>query len=602
MTSRRGAASVGGLALAVSLSVSGCAGLATSGKVHAEQPISNDAVPKVYVEALPPAPGESARDALLGFLRVGASLDNDYGVARQYLTAAASRRWKPSGAATIVTGESDIKVTALSARSATVSGLQQAERDSTGHVTAVVPAARRSASFGLMQVAGEWRISSLPANFAPWMSNEDFLRVYSPQEVYYPASVSKVLVPDVRWYPAAGLATALARAVLAAPPAWLRPALRPASVSGVRLAINAVPVDPATGVAAIDLTASALTTDGVIRTALWAAMTATLTSVPGVTRVDLTVAGNRLAAPNLPSEPLGAADLGYSISEPLTSNEIVSDGTTLRWRNPSGDLTPSVPGQLGKQATRLPAIGSDVYDLAADDSGTRIAALSTDRQRVMLLINRTSHVVPTFAGNLTRPSFTGTTAVVAGISGAPVKDRQGRSGVWAIDTGVPAARLRAVQLATPWLGTSNVLALKVSVEGARVAMVVADAKGRTTVRVAGLILDKRGHPSGIATPRTLPSELAKIGDVAWLDDGTLAVLGAGLISKGVFQTGPRIVQLPLSGQQRDFSAPVGVKEVIAPGTGLSGLFVVDQRGGAWTRQGDGWARLSNVVDIAVPGS
>lgn len=602
MTSLRGTGKGCALGLVLTLCLSGCAGLATSGKVHAEQPISNDAVPKVYVEALPPAPGESARDALLGFLRVGASLDDDYGVARQYLTAAASRRWKPSGAVTIITGESDIKVTALSARGATVSGIQQAERDSTGHVNAVVPATRDSVDFGLARVDGEWRISSLPADFTPWLSNEDFLRVYSPQEVYYPASVSKVLVPDVQWYPAAGLATALARAVLAAPPVWLRPALRPASASGVRLAINAVPLDPVTGVAAIDLTPAALTTDGVIRTALWAAMTATLTSVPGVTRVDLTVGGNRLAAPDLPSEPLGAADLGYSISEPPTSDEIVRTSTALRWRHPNGELTASVPAQPGKPAIRLPIMGSDLYDVAADDTGTRIAALSTDRRRLALFINRAPYSVPTFAGNLTRPSFTGVTALVAGISGVSDKDRRGGGGVWAVDTGGPAARLRAVSLATPWLGASDVLALKASAEGARVAMVVADPEGRTAVCVAGLIRDKQGRPTGISTPLRLPTGLAKISDVAWLDDGTLAVLGDGRMSIGSPPAEPRIVQVPLSGQQQDFSAPPGVKEVVAPGTTLSTLFVVDQRGGVWTRQGDGWAQLSNVIDVASPGS
>lgn len=604
MTSRRGTALAGAVALVVSLGVSGCAGLATSSKVLAKQPISNDAVPTVYVQGLPPAPGESARDALLGFLRNGASLDDDYGVARQYLTAAASQRWKPSGAVTIVTGESDIKVTAVDARSATVSAMQQATRDSTGHVTAVLPASKRTLDFGLTRVAGEWRISSLPRDFEPWLTNADFLRVYSPQQVYYPAAGSKVLVPDVQWYPAAGLATALARAVLAAPPAWLRPVLRPASASGVSLAINAVPVDLTTGVAGIDLTSSALTTDGVTRTALWAAMTATVTSVPGVTRVDLTVAGNRLAAPLLPSQPLGASDLGYSIAEPSPADEIFRDGTGLRWRFPKGGpAATTVPSQGGKPVTRLPSITPTVYDVAADETSTRIAALSSDRRQVRLWINRTSYDVPTFATHLTRPSFTGTSALVAGIARPPTdNDRTGTSGVWSIDTAAPAARLRAVPLRTPWLGTSDILALKVSVGGARVAMVVMDAQGRSTLRVAGLLRDKRGVPRGISTPRTLSTGLAMVSDVAWLDSGTVGVLGGGQTQLGMPPSAPRIVEVALSGQEVDFSAPPGGRAVIAPGTGVGDLYVQDERGGVWTRQGDGWAHLSGVIDVTVPGS
>lgn len=602
MTSRRVAAGAGALGLVVSLCVSGCAGLATSSKVHAEQAITNDAVPALNVQPQPPVPGESAREVLLGFLRVGSSLEDDYGVARQFLTAAASRRWNPSGAAAIITGESDIKVTALSARRATVSGVQQAERDSTGHVTSIVPMAKRSSDFGLTRVKGEWRISTLPANFQPWLTNADFLRVYSPQQVFYPAAVSKVLVPDVQWYPSTGLATALARAVLAVPPAWLRPALRPASASGVLLAINAVPLDSTTRVAAIDLTSSALTTDGVTRTALWAAMTATLTAVPGVSRVDLTVAGNRLAAPNLPSEPQGAADLGYSVAEPTAADEIVRDRTGLQWRHPNRALAGSVPGQPGKPRIRLPDITSKVYDVASDDTGTRVAALATDRRQVTLWINRAAHVLAPFAGNLTRPSFAGTTALLAGISGSPKGPRGGGGGVWAIDTQVPAARMRAQQLRTPWLGTSDVLSLKVSVGGSRVAMVIADADGRSTLRVASVLRDKRGVATGISTPRTLPTGLATVSDVAWLDDGTLAALGGGRTPIGAPPATPRVVQVPLSGQQSTFSAPPGVREVIAPGTGVADLFVVDQRGGVWIREGEGWTKLSGVIDVVAPGS
>ncbi|MDQ2851916.1 MAG: LpqB family beta-propeller domain-containing protein [Actinomycetota bacterium] len=603
MTSGRTAVGVCALAVTASLALSGCAGLATSSAVTAQQAISNDAIPTLYVQGLPPDPGESARDAVLGFLRAGASLDDDYGVARQYLTTQASTRWKPSGAASIITGESDLKVTALTARGATVTGMQQATRDATGHLDPVIPAARRTLDVSLMRIAGEWRISSLPADFKPWLSNEDLLRVYSPQKVYYPSAVSKILVPDVQWYPSAGLATALARAVLAPPPAWLRPVLRPASLSGVRLAINAVPVDPSTGVAGIDLTSPALTTDGATRTALWAAMSATLSAVPEVTRVDLTVAGNRLAAPNLPSNPIGAADLGYQISQPGSSGEILRSSDGLRWKLSNADTALRSPDQPVKPPTRLPVIGPKFYDFASNDSASRVAALSTDRRQLMLWLDRTQRAVPPFAGNLTRPSFTGNTVLVAGITGEPDPDRsQKAKGVWAVDTAARGARLRAVPLAAPWLGRSNVLALKVSFDGVRVAMVVRDARGITSVEVAGLLRNTGGTPIGLGAPRTLPTRLRTVQDVTWLDDGTLAVLGRGQIGQRPTSDAPRVAQVPLSGQQQDFSAPPGVREVLAPGTGPADLFVIDQRGDTWTRQGDSWARLEGVDDLTSPGT
>ena len=586
-------------ALLVPLALTGCAGLATSGPVHAQQPISNAAVPNLDVEAVSPMDGETPQAVVSGFLLAAFSLDNDYGVARQYLTPTASARWRPADGATIVTGESDFTLTPPTRGRITVSGVQQATLDGSGHVIPQEPRSRVSAAFGVTKFQGQWRVSSVPTGFRPWMTDADFQRVFSPQHIYYPSATSRVLVPDVQWYPAAGLATALARAVLATPPTWLKGVLPSPSPSRINLAINAVPVDPNTQVASIDLTASALKADATTRTALWAAMTATLTSAAAATRVEVTVDDNRLTAPHLPAQPLSAADLGYQVVDTPTSALITRKSSVLSWQGPAA-VSLRGSGDVGGAAVRLPTIGSAYYDLAANASGSVVAALSTDRLALGVWVGRTLHTVPTFAGNLTRPTFTGSTVLVAGISGMPrhSAERSG-AGIWAVDTGA-GNRVAARPLSVPWLGRSDVLALKVSSEGARVAMIVRDVDGRTSVRVAGLLRDSRGRPTGIDTPITVAADLPSYADVAWLDDATLGVLGAARPAKGHTEGAAEVATVPLSGEPDVLAAPAGVQSVVSGGGGPDDIYVLDHRGGVWSRQGAGWVRVAGADDVAAP--
>ena len=514
-------------ALLLPLSLSGCAGLATTSKVRAQQPISNAAVPNLDVRALPPIEGQSAKEIVRYFLLAGVSLDDDFGVARRYLTPEAAATWVPQDGATITTGEADYRVRQAGG-DITVSATQQATLDARGHVAENVPVTSKSATFGVAEVAGEWRISRLPAGFSPWISDVDFRRVFSPHPIYYAALNRKVLVPDVQWLPDIGLATAVARAALASPPVWLRRVLRSTDKPGIRLAINAVPVDQETGVATIDLSPAALSTDGPTRVALWAAMTATLTAVPSVTRVELTVDGKRLAAVGVPAETLTVSDLGYQLVAPGGAGLIARRGTTLSWKRPGviGSSRPS--GDPDSPPEPLPSLPADYYAIAADRTGSSIAALSTDRRSVGIWKNRQLRQVPTFAGNLTRPSFTGKVALVAGIGGGGGRDDTTGAGVWAIDTAPKAAQIVARPLSMPWLRQSTVIAAKVSPEGVRVAMILRGSDGESRLMVAGLLRNAKGVAFGISQPVPVSVGIDSIIDVAWSDDASLIVLGGNL--------------------------------------------------------------------------
>lgn len=598
---RAGARWASATALLLPLSLAGCAGLATSSEVRAEQPISNAAVPNLDVAALPPLKGQSAKEIVRYFLLAGVSLDDDFGVARKYLTTQASTKWVPQDGATITTGEADYRVSQAAGK-VTVSATRQATLDARGHVAENVPVTSKRATFGVAKVEGEWRISSLPAGFSPWISDVDFRRVFSPRPIYYPAANRKVLVPDVQWYPDTGLATAVARAVLASPPVWLRQSVRGADTPGIRLAINAVPVDQNTGVATIDLSPSALSADGPTRLALWAAMTATLTTVPSVTRVELTVNGNRLAATGLPAEPLTVSDLGYQLIAPGGAGLIARRGGSLTWKRPGviGSSRPS--GDPDKPPEPLPSVAAKYYAIAADRTGSSIAALSTDRRSVEIWTMRSARSVPTFAGNLTRPSFTGKVALVAGISGTGGRDDTTGAGVWAIDTATKTGPIKARRLSTPWLQRSNVISAKVSPEGVRVAMILRGSDGGSTLMVAGLLRNANGVPIGISKPVPVPVGIDSIIDVAWSDDSSLIVLGGKVGVNGRTVGNSEIAQVPLSGQSDTFDAPSGLQEVVATATGPGDVFVLDHQGGVWLREGANWVRQSEIDDVAAPGA
>ncbi len=573
----------------------GCAGLATGSDVRARQPISNVANPALDVEPPAPVAGESPYYTVSDFLRAGASLEDDYALARQYLTPALAASWHPTSGPHITTGEGDFRVDARNVASVQASAIEEATMDGSGHVVQVAPTRRVRASFGLQKVAGQWRVSRLPAGFRPWISSLDLAQHYTAQPVYYPRADAKVLVPDVQWYPTSGLATALARAVLSRPPSWLAPVVRPPVDQRIKLAIDSVPINRDSGVASIGLTPAALTADESTRAGLWAAMSATLAAAPSVSGVELTVAGNRLPARGLGAGASAATDLGYDVAGTTTPDQIERRGQTLSWQDANGDgVTPARP-RSNAARVMLPTIGARWYQLAGVTSGRTLAALSTDRRTVGLWSRGTTYEVPTFAGNLTRPSFTGTYLLVAGADGSG-------AGVWSIDTATQPSgpgSLRARRLAAPWVGTSTVLALRVSVEGARVALVLRDAKGATTVRVAALVRDGRGRPVSIGTPADVPVSLSGIDSVAWLNDGALAVLGTATVDG---KRTPALAQLPLSGESATVQTPAGVRDVVTTGVDGGDLYVSDDTGSVWVREGASWSRIPGASDVVAPGT
>ncbi len=590
-------------ALLAAMLLGGCAGLPTSSSVRAQQAISNSPVPnppKVYPN--PPQPGESPREIVGDFLRAGSSPDEDFRIARLYLTAAASNTWDPAGHPTMVTTtEQQYSVTELYGAPVRAHAKAVASLDSTGHLTELETHEGVDASFHLKKVRGQWRISSLPKDFGAWISLADFTRLYTSHVVYFADTLTHTLVPDTRWYLSSGEATALARAVLGTPPSWMQGRGHRAMPRGTRLEVDAVPIN-GDGVATVDLSEQALQADSATRRAIWASMMATLEALPSVRSVRLTVGGSPLAIGRTRSAVTDLDDLGYQLVQRDGSAVILRNGGQLMWADPVRRTgRPNLIKPSGDDRVKLPTLNKNWTRVAASSSGADVAAVSGDRRSLGRWVHRRLTVL-TFGTHLIKPSFApGHELWVAGhalsTTGQQPADDDG-SVVWFIDTSVSAQRARPQVVSVPWLGDSTVLALRASPEGDRMAVVVRTASGRTRLMLCGVVRDKHGAPSALSTPVRQARPVSQISDVTWVDGSTLAVLG----SNDPSSSRPQPILVPIGGMVTAMGKAPGADSIVGTGAGAAQVFVATSHRGVLERSGKRWEQFGSASQVIAPGA
>lgn len=585
--------------------LSACAGLPTTSQVRARAPITAEpSEPGPNIEFYGPQGGESPVEIVRQFLRATGSVNEDFKVAREFLTTTANRSWAPGSKVTINRGESDFVTTAVSTTQVRLTAKSVAELDATGHLVDFESPHQRTVNLTVAQVGGQWRISGLPADFGPYLTQTDFERIYTPYRVYVAELRTKTLVPDEQYFAAPGLPTALARAVLrggsaeasgagnsGAQPAFNRPP------SGTRLAVDAVPVG-ADGTASVDLTSAVMHADSRSRTGLWAAMMATLNQVPGVRRVELTVGGTRLDTTALPSNPVSPSDVGYDLRTPSSDGVLTRTGDTLSWL----DETDTEQGGHPPKGLVLPKLSRNWYLLAASADGRHFAGVSGDRNSLGRWDRSANpRVVAQFARLLTRPSFDDLGELwVAGtaLSNTGPNRSAGRgSGVWMIDTNAGGEAGGPQPISVPWLKGSEIDSLRSAGDGQRIALVTRDSDGHSTLQLSYVVRDANGQPTALTAPVVVTRTVYDIADVAWLDDVTLAVIGTS-VQGGSTQ----VFEVPLNGFASSMGEVPGAQQVIATARSRSDLYVITNRPAVLARVGGGWRTLPRVTGVVAPGA
>ena len=557
------------LALLIVL-LSGCARIPTAGPVgkSSESSAGNVNAP-VFLPAAP-QPGSSPETIIDYFYRAGSGYEDDYAVARQYLTQASAVSWKPDKRA-LVYREARVVPTATDNVfnyeldvSYTV--------DADGIATQSPPGTVERIPVTVTQVDGEWRISAIPDGTA--IAEETFKVIYGAYPIYFYDPTFTYAIPDVRWFLRNKTVKAMTSALLAGPAPYLRGAVASAFPSGIKLARESVPV--VSGAAQVDLTAKELTeTSAEDRLRMQMQLTLTFRSQPDVVNVELR------ANQDLVRVEDNGSVLPPVLDKNVPSRQIAISGNELvRYEN--NRVTP-LPDMQSVSALnpRYPA-ESPVSQTAAflNDGRTTLYSISPGQPARALTTRST----------LSRPSFSVKDWVWSSGPGA-----SGATEVVAFHpTGVAeGAPVPSVTLAPSWLAGRTVKEFRISRDGVR-ALVISEQNGKSRVQVTGLIRAPDGTPRELTAPITLVTA----GDAdqgVWVNGTTLAVM------KGAAGSNVTPELLSLTSGQPQQLAPWPGLVAISAGNGADDIYVQSGEG-VFQRLGNGWSpQIKGPVDPAFPG-
>ena len=308
--------------------------------------------PKNAPVFFPSAPREGAApEAVIeDFYLAGSGYEDDYAVARQYLTQASSVTWKP-----------DQRVLVFRAARVVPTGVENVFNyeldvsysvDADGVATQLPEGTKENIPATLTQVDGEWRIAELPDGTA--IPEETFKVIYGAYPIYFYDPTFTYAVPDVRWFIKKKTVKAMTSALLGGPAPYLKGAVVSAFPSGIKLARESVPV--VSGAAQVDLTAKDLVeASNEDRLRMQTQLALTFRSQPDVVNVELRA-----------NQDLVRVEDNGSVLPPIRDNNVPAarspsattiwsgiEATDRRSGHPGGlDPGPRCPGGVARLAGR----------------------------------------------------------------------------------------------------------------------------------------------------------------------------------------------------------------------------------------------------------
>lgn len=547
---------------ALALVLGGCATLPMTGPVETASP----QIPARYsLDVLAEGPQEdaSAEEIVDGFLRASAyGFTDDFAVARSYLAPEIAASWNPAARVHIYSGDQNPAITTAEDGGITVTIEETAGVDDGGRYTAV-EASPLTTGFSLVRdAAGQWRIASLDDGVL--ISDLNFEQTFSASPLQFFTADYSATVPDVRWYPFDDRASAIVRGLLGGPSGWLAASVATAFPEGTRLGARGVTIED--GLATVDLSAHALSASDGERALMAAQLSRSLSVLTTVTSVALTVEGDEF--------PAGEAQ-GLGLPQSVASAVMLSDGALVRWNG--RELIP-VAG-----AADLSALEPSHPAVPFADSEAPMVMLAGANQLVTVPTPEQPSALLWDGPNLVAPSI----------------DRYGW--VWTstrANTGslVAVTADRAVAtVSAPWLAGREVLQVRVAGEGARV-VVVSRGGGQTRIELAAVSRDRNGMPVALGEPLRIGDALSVVSDVTWVDQYTVAVLGATISDSGA-----RPHLLPIGG-------PASVLETVEDAVAITSsrnvrsMMLATADGRLYVREGISWRAVAeSVSDPAFSG-
>lgn len=542
------------IALLATLVLSGCATLPTEIDVQqGPELIPVEQQEFSYYSPASPDEGASPQEIVSGFLAAGTGPQNDYAVAREYLSENFATRWKPDAQTLIRVG---VPIYQSAGETLQVVDITLGARVDENGIYEDLEPDQLSLRFQLAQEDGEWRITSAP-NLTV-VTLPVFSVVFSALPIYFLDTNSTQLVPDLRWFPSrASTATRLVNAVLAGPAEWLRESVVSAIPTGTALTVNAVRI--LEGVARVDFDANALEANSRQRGLMLAQLRSTLLQLPGVLDVDLSVNNSTqdIAAAAIPSS------LGSTTTFALSAEEVLrlsgsEAGVVAGTDDSIAELEPARFASVGDGSNIALAGETGLYRLSRQGLGYAQQQLS-DAAYVDVEFDR--------EGNLW----------AYGASAGSVTIYDGSDAPRFLDTGLDGVLVAAA----------------VSPEGARLALTVIEGD-ETSIYVVGVLRDSTGKPFRLQPGLQLNPVLGDAISVAWQGLSSLRVLektASGLTA---------LSEYPITGPREQLNMPPAIGQKLESGSTLITSYLLTETGEVWAFSSNAWRRVSTqVLDIST---
>lgn len=545
----------GAAALVLVAMLAGCVSIPASGPATQGLALAEDSSGTGFeVNPVGPGKGDSPSAILRGFIAAFQSSTGGYAVARQFLTDAFSAKWDPTQSVQVRTG--DPRYVQLGETTIDYSFDASAIIDSTG---AYKPTSSPSTlEFSFVKEGGQWRIGAAPNGIV--LFDQSFQRLFAKHPLYFLDPTGQNLVPDLRWFPNGTAPTRIVAALLAGPPPWLEGAVRSDFPDGTQLSSGGSLVTVDGGVARVDLTKEAQGATATQRQYMLLQLTESLRTVSSITSVAISVEGI----------PQSIDDLGSG--GPQADPKVDGQALVLR-EDQFGFYANGKVAQLAQLGSKVVGLAPTAATLSSD--GTSVAVLG--RAGVSIVRRPAAPALLDSRPGLISPSL----------------DEDGY--LWAVPNGSPNA-IRVFDesgaqhdLATKLPENAGVVALQISRDGARVAVLLASATGPRLI-VAAILRDAKRQPTGFG-PSILdePLQSADATDLTWVDELTVATL----VRMGAQS---RVDEFTIGGQQTSLGTLAGSKAIVG-GNGQDGLRVLGDDSALYIYRGSSWQSSRVKVDF-----
>lgn len=543
------------LAAVTVIAVSACAAIPTDGPVRAGQTIKDESLSGVDYRPDKPVAGADQTAILRGFIAAGTGAQDDYAIARQFLSSGFAEKWNPRRGVTIRQGNPAVE--RVGERELTYTLTASATVDANGEYTQAVRPTSSTLTFQFTREDGEWRIAYAPDGII--LSPVNFDSVFQQHALYFFDPTYKFLVPDERWFLArSSTSTRIASALLAGPADWLKGSVVSSFPEGTQLSLNAVTID--SGTALVDLSSDALRASSQDRARMREQLSKSLASVAAVSSVSITAEGATFSVPDTSgAEAVQNPDVD---SRPLVDH----DGAVGYAASGSGKVAELGNG-MGDEIS-----GLDPSSFALSASGAAAAVGNDDgvtvvRGRNHLRIDATDDLVaPSIddLGFVWVASSKDTRKVTAyGLGGDP----------HAVGTTLPNGELVSFQ---------------VSRDSTRALALIETSDG-PSLYVMAIVRGSDRTPTALGSPVRVQAATGTAVGAAWVSDSDVA-------SVGQTTSGPDVVRTTIGGQSNTLPKPDGRATAIAGGSGGSMLLRMSD-GSVLQSTGGGWGTTGVTADV-----